>query len=95
MELTVWPFAPRFGRVGQVLGWVELSGAALFAVFVKGAGFSSMRNSQRAKKERSGIGRWEKRIEDKKTRTLEHHKGAAPKVQNRSKAGAPGIQYRT
>jgi len=32
------------------------------------------------------------RIEDQKTRTLEHHKDATPKVQNRSKAGAPGTQ---
>jgi hypothetical protein len=30
------------------------------------------------------------RIEDQKTRTLERHKSAAPKVQIRSKAGAPG-----
>ena len=36
------------------------------------------------------IGQWEKRMEDKKTRTLELRKGAAPKVQKHSKADAPG-----
>jgi hypothetical protein len=60
-------------------------GAALFTIFVKGAGFSSMRNLQCAKKGRIGVGQWEKRMEGKKTRTLERHK-----VQNRSKGGAPG-----
>jgi hypothetical protein len=34
--------------------WVGLSGAALFTVFVKGAGFSSIRNAPRAKKGPSG-----------------------------------------
>ena len=66
-------------------------GAALFTVFVKRAGFSFMRNAQCAKKVRIGIGRREKRMEDKKTRTLVQHKGAAPEIQNRSKAGAPGV----
>jgi hypothetical protein len=33
-------------------------GAALFTIFVKGAGFSS-RNPARAKKGRIGIGQWE------------------------------------
>ena len=32
------------------------------------------------------------RIEDQKTRALVHRKDAPPKVQNRSKAGAPGTQ---
>jgi hypothetical protein len=31
-------------------------GAALFTIFVKGAGFSSLRNTLRTKKERIGIG---------------------------------------
>jgi hypothetical protein len=65
-------------------------GAALFTVFVKGADFSFMCNAQCAKTGWIGIGQWEKRIEFKKTRTLEHRKGAAPKVQNRSEASAPG-----
>src|SRR5260221_14311066 len=65
-------------------------GAALFTVFVKGAGLSVMSNPQRAKEERFGIGQWEKRMERKKTRTLERQKDAAPKVQKYSKAGAPG-----
>jgi hypothetical protein len=55
-------------------------GAALFTDFVKGAGFSS-RTFLRAKKERIGIGPWEKRMDGKKTRTLEKRKGAAPKAQ--------------
>jgi hypothetical protein len=63
-----------------------IEGATLFTVFVKGAGFSSMRNAQCAKKGRIGIGQWGKRMEDKKTRTLVQHK-----IQNRSKAGAPGF----
>jgi len=63
-----------------------------FTVFVKGAGFSSMRNTPRARKGRIGIGQWEKRMEGKKTRTLEQHKGAAPEVQKHSEAGAPGIR---
>src|SRR5258705_8577785 len=67
------------------------SGAALFTVFVKGAGFSSMRNAQCAKTGWIGIGQWEKRMEDTKTRALAQHKGAAPEIQNRSKAGAPGV----
>jgi hypothetical protein len=45
---------------------------------VKGAGFFSMHNHQCAKKGRIGIGEWENRMEDKKTRTLEQHKDAAP-----------------
>jgi hypothetical protein len=40
-------------------GWVEFSGAALFTRFVKGAGFSFMRNSPRAKKRQTGIGQRE------------------------------------
>jgi hypothetical protein len=43
-------------------------GAALFTDFVKGAGFSSMRNHQCADKGRIGIGLWEKQMEGKKTR---------------------------
>jgi hypothetical protein len=46
-------------------------GAALFTVFVKGAGFSFMCNALCAKKGRIGIGQWEKRMKGKKTRTLE------------------------
>jgi hypothetical protein len=34
------------------------------------------------------MGRWEKRIVDRKTRTLEHHKGAAPKIQKQH----PGLK---
>src|SRR5258705_8088606 len=45
------------------------SGAALFTVFVKGAGFSSMSTTQCAKKGRIRISRREKRMEGKKTRT--------------------------
>jgi hypothetical protein len=48
-----------------------------------------MRNAPRAKKERIGIGQWEKRMEGKKTRTLEYHKGAATKTQKLLKAGPP------
>jgi len=47
-------------------------GAALFTILVKGAGFSSMRNTPREKKGRIGIAQWEKRMEAKKTRTLEY-----------------------
>jgi hypothetical protein len=65
-------------------------GAALFTVFVKGADFSFMCNAQCAKTGWIGIGQWEKRMEDKKTRTLAQHKGAAPEIQNRSEASAPG-----
>jgi hypothetical protein len=36
------------------------AGAALFTVFVKGAGFSFMRVNQCAKRQRIGIGQWEK-----------------------------------
>jgi hypothetical protein len=36
--------------------WIEFSGAALFTVLVKGAGFSSIRNTPRAKKGQIGIG---------------------------------------
>jgi hypothetical protein len=36
------------------------------------------------------IGQRETRIEDRKTRTLEDRKGAAPENQNQSKAGALG-----
>jgi len=36
------------------------AGAARFTVFVKGAGFSSMRVHQCAKRDRIGIGQWEK-----------------------------------
>jgi hypothetical protein len=46
--------APGFG------GWVAYSGAALFTVFVKGAGFSSLRNTPRAKKGQIGIGQKER-----------------------------------
>jgi hypothetical protein len=56
---------------------------------VKGAGSSSRRNTPRAQKGRIGIGQWEKRMVDKKTRTLERRKGVAPKVQKHSKAGPP------
>jgi hypothetical protein len=35
---------------------------------------------------------WKWRIEDQKTCTLEHHKDAPPKIQNRSKAGAPATR---
>ena len=48
------------------------SGAAVFTDFVKGAGLSTDRNRQS-----------EKRIEGKNTRTLDHHKGAAPKAEKR------------
>ena len=66
-------------------------GAALFTVFVKGADFLLICNAQCTKKGRIGIGQWGNRMEDKKTRTLVQHKGAAPEIQNRSKAGAPGV----
>jgi hypothetical protein len=49
---------------------------------VKGAG-SSSRSPTRAKKGHIEIGQWEKRMEGKKTRTLELHKDAAPKVRKR------------
>jgi hypothetical protein len=41
-------------------------------------------------KRRNAIGHWEWRIEDRKTRTLENRKGAAPENQNRSKTGPAG-----
>jgi hypothetical protein len=50
-----------------------------------------MRNTPRAKNGRIGIGRREVEIEDRKTRTLENRKGAAPENQNRSKAGPPVV----
>ena len=75
---TVRTFGPRLG-------------ALPFTVFVKGRGFSSMGNPQCAKKGRIGIGRWEKRMEGKKTRTLERHKGAAPKVQSAQMRAHPPV----
>jgi hypothetical protein len=66
-------------------------GAAHFTVFVKGAGFSSMHNDQCAKKGRIGIGEWGNRMEDKKTRTLEHHKDAAPASSKPLKGWRTGI----
>jgi hypothetical protein len=66
--------------VGQIWGLVEFSGAALFTVFVKGAGFPSVRNTPRVKrrKDRSESAKGKGEIGDQKTRTLEHHKGAPP-----------------
>jgi hypothetical protein len=49
-----------FQREGQALGWVGFSGAALFTALVKGAGFSSVRNTPRAKKGQFGIGQRER-----------------------------------
>src|SRR5260221_14042035 len=49
-----------------------------------------MRDTPCAWQGKGGIEQWEKGMEDKKPRTLEQHKGAAPKVQYRSNAGAPG-----
>jgi hypothetical protein len=49
---------------------------------------SSMRDTPRAKNRTESASETGK-IEDQKTRTLEHHKGAPPEVQDRSKAGAP------
>ena len=63
-------------------------GAALFTVFVKGAGFS-YRDPPRAKKGRIGIVRWEQQMAAQKTRTLEQRKGAAP---NRKRAQKRGSQ---
>ena len=63
---------PRARTVGP--GW----GAAQFTIFVKGTGFPSMDNTSRTKKGWIGIGQREKRMEGKKTRTLEKRKGAAP-----------------
>ena len=63
-------------------------GAALFTIFVKGAGFSS-RNPLCTKDGRTGIGRWEQRMAAQKTRTLEQRKGAAP---NRKRAQKRGSQ---
>jgi hypothetical protein len=54
--------------------------------FCEGCGFSS-RNYPRAKEERIKIGRWEQRIAAQKTRTLEQHKGAAPKLKSTQKRG--------
>jgi hypothetical protein len=62
------------------------AGAALFTAFVKGVGFPSMRNTPRAKKGQIGIGHREWRIEDQKTRTLEHRK-CAPPVSSKSLKG--------
>jgi hypothetical protein len=63
-------------------------GAALFTVFVKGAGFSS-RNPSRAKKGRIEIGQWEQRMAAQKTRTLEQSKGAAPNLKSAQNRGRP------
>jgi hypothetical protein len=71
----VWTWVSRSGQSisdaweGLKLGSTS-AGAALFTVFVKGAGFSSMRVHQCAKRGPIGIGQWGKRMEDKKTRTL-------------------------
>jgi hypothetical protein len=51
------------------------------AVIVKGADFTPTWNTLHTIEEQLGIGQRERAIEDKKTRTLEHHKGAAPTVQ--------------
>jgi hypothetical protein len=67
-------------------------GVAPFTVLVKGAGFSSLGNTPRTTKRRTGTGQREKLIKNRKKRTLEHHKGAAPEAQNRSKAGAPALR---
>jgi hypothetical protein len=40
-------------------------------------------------KDRSASASGKGGIEDQKTRTLEHHKGAAPKIQKRLNPGAP------
>jgi hypothetical protein len=48
--------------------WVEFSGAALFTVLVKGAGFSSALNAARTEKCRIGIEPRGNEINGKKTR---------------------------
>jgi hypothetical protein len=50
----------RNGARARHCGRVGLSGAALFTVFVKGAGFSSLRNTPRAKKGQTRIGQRER-----------------------------------
>src|ERR1700674_2976272 len=70
------------------------SGAAPFTVFVKGAGFSSL-NHPPAKKGQIGIGWRERRRDGRKTRTLEHHKDAAPNAQELSKVGSPARSFKS
>jgi hypothetical protein len=48
------------GGWAKLWGWVEFPGAALFTVFVKGAVFSSIPNTPRAKKGQIGIGQQER-----------------------------------
>jgi hypothetical protein len=75
--LVVW-----IGKPVHFKNW----GAALFTVFVKGAGFSS-RNPPRTKEGRIGIGQWEHRMAAQKTRTLDQRKGVAPKLKSAQKRG--------
>src|SRR6202035_5064014 len=51
---------PCIGGSGGFFGGGVFAGAALFTVFVKGAGFSSMNNHQCAWKGRIGIGQMER-----------------------------------
>jgi hypothetical protein len=77
------------GGWAKLWEWVEFFGcrtvaAARVRVFLP----SGTRRARR--KDRSESANGKGRIEDQKTRTFENHKGAAPKVQDHSKAGAPG-----
>jgi hypothetical protein len=62
----------EFEKLETTAGWARFGGrvgfseVALFTVFVKGAGFSSVRETPRAKKGRIAIGQLENRIEDRK-----------------------------
>jgi hypothetical protein len=83
----VWSFrmagGPGLGE-GRILGSRTLHG------FCEGCGFFFLaKHAAREDKDRSESASGKGRIEDQETRTLEHHKGAAPKVQKRSKAGPP------
>jgi ribosomal protein L24 len=69
--------------------------APSFTIFVKRVNSSTKRNTTQSKERQLGISHRERRIEVKKTRTLEQHKGAARKVPYRSMGGAPGSVFAT
>jgi hypothetical protein len=78
----------RNGARARHCGRVGLSGAALFTVFEKGCWFFLPCGTRRARRKgRSESASGKGKIEDQKTRTLEHHKGAPPEVQNQLQAG--------
>jgi hypothetical protein len=64
---------------GTLQTWVKFSDAAHITVLAEGAGFSSLRNTSRARKEdasESAVGK--EKIKDQKTCTLQHHHSTPP-----------------